>query len=72
MVHLIENELLYLQTIDRFMFDHYILPNALHGKVLFRVLKSHQVNLTKCSSSNDRDELELIPTCLRDGTPSEE
>jgi len=67
MVHLVQDEFLDLQRLDRLVLDDHVLANTLHCIVLSIQLVVNQVNFSESSPPNDTDQLEIVPGDLRDG-----
>jgi len=60
-IYLIQNELFNLERLHRFVLDDYILSDDFHSIQFVLALVTDQVNFAKSASSNNANELEIIP-----------
>ena len=64
MVHLVQNQLLNLERLDRLVLYYDVLPDCLHSVVLAADLAANEVNLAKSSLSNHAEQLKVVPAAL--------
>ena len=66
MVHLIQDELLNLQRLDRLVLNDDVLSNDFHGEVLVLLFVPNEINFAKGAPSNDADQLKVVESHLCD------
>ena len=55
MVHLVQNESLDLERLDRFVLYYYILSDHLHREILILQLVTNKINFAESTSTNNAD-----------------